>query len=293
MIGNYVRPLATRLLPLICVLMFTASAAAQDEQMPSEPADGVAAQPEPPGLEPEAAPPKKAVSQPPATEEAAGESYVWFLLRGGGPIGLVIILQSIVTVALTVKYLLELRRDKLIPPGLIAQFEERIKEKKYQEAYELTRNDGTFLGKVLAAGLGKLSAGYPQAIEAMHEVGEDESMKLEHRLSWLALMGTTGPLLGLFGTVVGMVDSFRIIATMETQPKPNQLADGISVALITTLDGMVVAIIATIAFMLLKNQASRLVLEVGMVSESLMSRFGGLARAGRAAGTTSGQSEAP
>ncbi len=224
-------------------------------------------------------------ASPPATEATKEESYVVFLIRAGGPIGIIIIIQSIVTVALTIKYLLEMKREKFIPPRLVAEFEDKIRDRKYQEAYELTRNDSTFLGKVLAAGLSKLSTGYPQAIEAMHETGEDESMKLEHKLSWLAMMGTTGPLLGLFGTVVGMVASFRVIATSETQPKPSELADGISVALVTTLDGMVVAIIATFAFMLLKNQAARLVLEVGMVSGNLMGRFSSMARPGRSSGS--------
>ncbi len=237
-----------------------------------------------------AAAPTDAAAPAVATESVQQENYVVYLLRGGGPIGAFILLQSFVTVGLTVKYVLEMRRDKFIPPALVAEFENKIRDKKYQEAYEVSRNNPSFLGKVLAAGLSKLSTGYTQAVEAMQEAGEDESMQVEHKLSWLALMGTTGPLLGLFGTVVGMVDSFRVIAVSETQPKPSQLADGISTALITTLEGMVVAIVATFAFLLLKNQASRLILEVGMTSSNLMSRFSSTSRPGRS-GTASGQNE--
>lgn len=266
---------------------------AQDEKTSapdSAPQDMPASQPEPgPDMGDTVRPqPPEAISAPaaptPTTEAPKEENYVIFLIRAGGPIGIIIIIQSIVTVALTIKYLLEMKREKFIPPRLVSDFEDKIRDRKYQEAYELTRNDNTFLGKVLAAGLSKLSTGYPQAIEAMHDAGEGESMKLEHKLSWLAMMGTTGPLLGLFGTVVGMVASFRVIATSETQPKPSELADGISTALVTTLDGMVVAIIATFAFILLKNQAARLVLEVGMISGNLMGRFSSMARPGRSSG---------
>ncbi|MCX7424867.1 MAG: MotA/TolQ/ExbB proton channel family protein, partial [Planctomycetia bacterium] len=144
---------------------------------------------------------------------------------------------------------------------------------QYQKAYELAKSDESFLGQVLSAGLGKLSQGYDQAIEAMQETGEEENMKLEHRLSYIALIGTISPLFGLLGTVQGMIASFMVIAASNTQPKPSQLAQGISMALYTTLVGLYIAIPAVAAFNILRNRVARLVLEVGIVSEDLMSRF--------------------
>ena len=227
--------------------------------------------------------PKGPGVQKPTQTAPPEESYLHLMLRSSGPIGIVLLLMSFFTVGLTVKFVLEMRRDKVIPPWLVTEFENRIKEKRFQEAYDLAKKDPTFLGKVLSAGMSKLTTGYAQAIEAMHEVGEDESMKLEHRLSWLAILGTTGPLLGLLGTVQGIIESFRVIATSETQPKPSLLAGGISTSLFNTFEGLFVAIIATVAFMLLKNHMARLVLEVGMASGNLMSRFSSVAPGGRAA----------
>ena len=129
------------------------------------------------------------------------------------------------------------------------------------------------MGHVLSAGLAKLQDGYPQAVEAMQEVGEDETMKLEQRLSYIALIGTVSPMVGLLGTVDGMVRAFRVIANSATQPKPSQLADGISTALITTLVGLLLAIPAIALFGIFRNRLARLVLEVGIYSERLMSRF--------------------
>jgi biopolymer transport protein ExbB len=110
-------------------------------------------------------------------------------------------------------------------------------------------------------------------MEGMQEAGEDENMALEHRLSYLALIGTVAPMLGLMGTVQGMIASFDKIATSPSTPKPAELADGISTALFTTLIGLGIAVPAMIFYSILRNRIQRLVLEIGMVSEGLMSRF--------------------
>ncbi len=191
-----------------------------------------------------------------------------------GPIYSVIFLGlSFSLVALFVMNLLASRRESVVPVSLVEGFEAHLNDKQYQEAYEMAKADDSFLGQVLSAGLGKLSAGYAQAIEAMQEVGEEENMKLEHRLSYLALIGTISPMMGLFGTVHGMIGSFQVIASSDTTPKAQDLAVGISTALFTTLVGLAIAIPAIAAFNILRNRISRLVLEVGILSEGLMSRF--------------------
>ena len=180
---------------------------------------------------------------------------------------------SFTLVALLVMNLLTARRENVCPATLVDGFESFLDEKQYQEAYELAKNDDSFLGQVLSAGLAKLSSGYPQAIEAMQEVGEEENMKLDHRLSYMALIGTISPMVGLFGTVQGMISSFQVIAARASTPPPAELAKGISTALFTTLVGLAIAIPAIAFYNILKNRIARLVLEVGIVSEGLMARF--------------------
>lgn len=209
-----------------------------------------------------------------STEPAAKESQLTFFYKALGVKYVIAFLAiSFTFVALIVMNVLTLRRSSIVPMELVEAFEANLNEKKYQEAYDLAKNDDSFLGHVLAAGLGKLSQGYPQAIEAMQEVGEEETMKLEHRLGYIALIGTISPMVGLLGTVDGMVESFQVIATMTTQPKPSELAGGISKALITTLVGLWIAIPAIALFGIMRNRMARLTLEVGIVSEGLMSRF--------------------
>lgn len=202
------------------------------------------------------------------------KSFLEWLVSALG-VGYIVIflLLSFTLVALFVMNLLAARRDGVCPPLLIEGFESHLDEKRYQEAYELSKADESFLGNVLSAGLAKLSSGYAQSIEAMQEVGEEENMKLEHRLSYMALIGTISPMIGLFGTVHGMIDSFWEIATGGGTPDAQKLADGISTALLTTLIGLGIAIPAIAAYNILRNRVQRLVLEVGITSEELMSRF--------------------
>ena len=92
-------------------------------------------------------------------------------------------------------------------------------------------------------------------------------------MSYLALIGTISPMIGLFGTVDGMIRSFYAIATAGSTPDANKLAAGISTALLTTLIGLAIAIPAIAAYNILRNRVQKLALEVGITSENLMGRF--------------------
>lgn len=186
---------------------------------------------------------------------------------------LVFAMLSFVMVAIIMMNMLQVRRDVLLPNEFVEEFEQKLNAKDFQNAYEMARGDDSFVARVLAAGMGRLSRGYSEAVEGMQEAGEDENMALEHRLSYLALIGTVAPMLGLMGTVQGMIASFNKIAQSAVSPKPSELAEGISTALFTTLIGLGIAIPAMVFYSILKNRIQRLVLEIGMVSEGLMSRF--------------------
>ena len=219
--------------------------------------------------------PAAAADDAPAEEVKKEESFLAWMIRASGVFGFILLLLSFVMVALIMMNVLQVRRENLLPQDFIEAFEQKLEQKDYPGAYETARSDDSFVARVLVAGLSKLNRGYEEAIEGMQEVGEDENMALEHRLSYLALIGSIAPMIGLMGTVYGMIQSFQTIANSATSPKPSELADGISTALFTTLEGLTVAIPAMVFYSLLRNRISRYVLEVGMVSERLMSRFGG------------------
>lgn len=223
----------------------------------------------------------------PAVENAGGgeeaavqESYlVWFYNALGVRYTVIFLTISFTFVAFFVMNILVNRRDSICPLHLVESFEGHLNDKRYQDAYELAKADESLLGQVLASGLAKLSTGYDNALAAMQETGQEESLKLDQRLSVLALIGTISPMFGLLGTVDGMVQSFQVIARSNTTPKPSQLAQGISMALVTTLVGLWLAIPAIMAFNLMKNRQTKLLLETGIISENLMKRFQGVAAA--------------
>ncbi|TWU17005.1 MotA/TolQ/ExbB proton channel family protein [Allorhodopirellula heiligendammensis] len=244
-------------------------------------------------VEPPAEQPVDAGGDAVAGQEAAGEAdggqadangaaetqkkdqslLTWFIKSLGIPYVIVFLALSVTLVSLFVMNMLAARRDTLCPHDLVEEFGQRLDENDNQGAYDLAKNDESVLGQVLAAGLAKVSRGYPKALEGMQEVGEEESMKLEHRLSYMALIGNLSPMIGLFGTVQGMIASFQVIANGGTTPEPSALAEGISTALFTTLVGLFIAIPAIAAYNILRNRVARLLLEVGVESENLMSRF--------------------
>jgi biopolymer transport protein ExbB len=240
------------------------AAAAQQDENPAPAADAGAA------------PAAQAAPGAPADESQAKprKSLLAFFFGAlGWRYTIAFLLISFTFVAFLVMNILALRRDQVCPRHLAEAFEANLNEKKFQEAFDLAKNDDSMLGQMLAAGMQNLQQGYDKALEAMGQVGEDENMKLEHRLSFLSLVGSIAPMVGLLGTVDGMVQSFMVIASSDTQPKPSKLAEGISMALITTLVGLVLAIPAIIAFNLLKNRLSRMVMETGQTSGNLMARF--------------------
>jgi biopolymer transport protein ExbB len=197
----------------------------------------------------------------------------WWIDALTWPYVIIFLAMSFVLVSLAVMNILAVRREAIIPQELVDGFDEKLNTKDFQGAYDLARADESLLGQVLSTGLAKLSGGYNKALEGMQEVGEEEAMKLEHRLSYMALIGNLAPMMGLLGTVQGMIASFDVIAKSTSSPKPSELAVGISTAMTTTLVGLMLAIPAIAAYNILRNRVARLLLEVGITGENLMSRF--------------------
>jgi biopolymer transport protein ExbB len=214
---------------------------------------------------------EKAGEEPP---ESPKKSFLKWLYESLTPrYVLIFLFITFNAVALVVMIVLGLRREAICPDDLALAFEARLNEKRYQEAYELVRNDKSFLAKILTAGMAKLSEGYGPAVAAMQEVGEEQNLKLEQRNSYIALIAQIGPMFGLLGTVDGMVQAFEVIAHSNVTPKPSELAQGIGTALVTTVVGLWIAIPMIAFYHFIRNRLTRLVLEAGAMSGNLMKRF--------------------
>ena len=160
-----------------------------------------------------------------------------------------------------------------MPEDLKNQFEELVTNRQFSEAYELVKEDDTYLGKVLAAGMAKVASGMDKSVAAMQETSDDISMSYEQGLSYVGLIAGTSTSVGLLGTVNGMIMSFQVIATATAAPKPNELAGGISTAMFTTMVGLIVSIPAVCLYQVLRNKLTRTVFEVSSISEDLIGKL--------------------
>jgi biopolymer transport protein ExbB len=201
------------------------------------------------------------------------ELSVGGLIVASGFIGWVIIALSVLGLTLVIEAWVTLKREKLAPPEMIDEVQALFDEGEYQEAMTLCEEDPNFFSRVTGAGLAKVGHGFDVMETAMSEMGDEESIKLHQKIGYIALVANVAPMLGLLGTVQGMIVTFNQIAASGGQASPAELANGISIALLTTLFGLLVAIPMTAAFAYLRNRLVRSVIEVGAIIEDLFERF--------------------
>ena len=200
-------------------------------------------------------------------------SYFEVIFFRGGVIGYIIWAISVVTVALIIRYMTLIRRATIIPELMRIQIQEMFENKEYRDAIDVTATDPSFLGYVIHAALAEAAHGYPAMERAMEEGSEERTTKMLRGLEWLNLIGNIGPMLGLFGTVWGMINVFFQIVEAGGMPKPEELAGGIGIALVTTLLGLAVAIPALAAYAIFRNRIDSLTSEAMVASQDLISNF--------------------
>ncbi len=208
-----------------------------------------------------------------AQDGGTGESKsLWDLIGAGGLVGWVIIICSVIALGLTIEHLINLKRDKLCPPDVVAELEALVDEGQYDDALALAQANPNFFTNIIGAALVKANEGYEEMTKAMEEAGEEESLKLQQKISYLNLIGMVTPMLGLLGTVLGMIGAFSVIEQLKS-PSPAMLAKGIYEALVTTCMGLIVAIPALSVYFFFKNKITRFVIETGILCGEFIVRF--------------------
>lgn len=155
-----------------------------------------------------------------------------------------LLFASIIALALIIERLVALRRSKVAPEGLLARVVGEVRQGTVNEAAINALEQGSPLGRVLAAGLRNVKSSREVMKESIEEAGRGVTHELERYLTTLGTIASISPLMGLFGTVVGMIEIFGSQA--PTGANPMQLAHGISIALYNTGFGLVIAIPAMI-----------------------------------------------
>jgi len=208
-------------------------------------------------------------------DDGGREVSLWSTIVAGGLIGLLVILLSIVAVALIVEHFMSIRRERIVPSALAETLGEHMAAEQYDMATEVCQNNDSFLARVVETGLAQRGGmfGFFDMQNSMQEVSEREVSKLYRKLEYLSFIASAAPMLGLLGTVTGMIRSFNEIAATEGAAKPSDLAGGISEALVTTCMGLIVAIPTMFFVSQFRNRIDSCVAEAETIVERLMGRF--------------------
>jgi biopolymer transport protein ExbB len=200
--------------------------------------------------------------------------FIGHFIRSLGPLGLIVLGSlSVALVAFIILLALDLRTGAIIPGGFVEEFTDTVNKRKFKEAFDLARTDNSFLGKVLTAGMSRLQYGLEDAREASANMLDTIKSSKEQINSYLAVIGTVGPLLGLVGTVFGMIKAFMALNQPGASIDPKTLADGISHALCMTLAGVGLAVPAIFFNAFFKNRIMKVSMECGNISDDLLTQM--------------------
>jgi len=210
-----------------------------------------------------------------------------FVVKGGWITWFVLIPLSVATVALAVEHCVSIRRTTVLPPDSQQRISALLADKRYADAVRFTAEDPSALSHVVNTGLLEASRGFVAMERALQESLEERAARLMRKIEYLNVIGNVSPMIGLFGTVYGMIRLFASIRAAGAIPEPAVIADDISIALVTTFWGLAVAIPALSVFALFRNRIDVLMAEVALTCERLLEVFkpGGEAAAYQAAAT--------
>jgi len=226
-------------------------------------------------IPPDAAPPAEnqaaAEAQPAAPQPAKhgiGLSDIdWMeLLEAGGTIGYIIIGLSIAMVALIIEHILSIRRGALMPQALAEEVHGLLSQGQLKQAEQACKARPSFLSYMLAAGLAEAQLSYATAEKAMEDAAQQQAARMYRKIEYLSIISNIAPMLGLLGTVWGMILAFMEFEA-KANPQVSELAPGIYHALVTTLQGLSVAIPAIAAYAFFRNRVDELVAQTSLMAE--------------------------
>lgn len=209
---------------------------------------------------------------PVAAEDPIPTQNLWNIIRDGGPLMIPICICSLILVAVVFERMISLRRGRVIPKPFVTRFVGQISagELDRAQALKLCEENGSPVAEVLAGAVRKWGRPAVEVEQAVIDAGERTTNGLRRYLRVFNGVATVAPLLGLLGTVVGMIRAFNAIATSDAMGRPELLATGISQALLTTAAGLTVAIPALILYMYFVSRVDRLIIDIDALGQQLV-----------------------
>jgi biopolymer transport protein ExbB len=204
------------------------------------------------------------------------KTTLWQMIQQGGWAMIPLGIMSVAMIYFIVQNALATREKVLLRPDLLPTFIQQMKEKRLTEAHSLCKQNETFFTYVFKAGLERCSAGreinFGKVKEAIEEASTEEITSIMKPIDYLSIIGATAPMLGLLGTVSGMIKAFQTIGS-QGMGKPEALAGNIGEALVTTATGLIIAIPAMLFYYYFRNKfiktAASLARNVGSLLDTL------------------------
>jgi biopolymer transport protein ExbB len=213
-------------------------------------------------------------------EHKGGGLTIMWVIEMSGVIGGFLLLLSIYFIATCVRLFIELRPEVTSPPEIVSQCESMLEQRNVQGIYDMVKADDSFFSQVMAAGVAELPHGLDEARDAAERQADALTVEMEKKISMLAVLGTLGPMIGLLGTLKGMIASFSVIATAtDGAPlKPAEVAGGISEALLLTFEGVALSVPAIYFYAFFRNRVSTLSVAAQLHSDDFLRRINRLMR---------------
>jgi len=199
--------------------------------------------------------------------------YFDILVVKGGVIGWILWVMNFAVIAMIIENFVNIRRDSILPADVFVQIKELMTGRHYREAIDLTSQETSYLSEVVNAALTESPHGYGALQRAMEEASEGRITRMLRHIEWLNLIGNIAPMLGLLGTVWGMINAFFKIVQAGGMPDPAGLADSIGIALVTTLLGLNVAIWSLAFYSVIRHRIDALCSEAMISCQDLVTTF--------------------
>lgn len=204
---------------------------------------------------------------------AAQDHTILDTILSGGPliimIWIAILATSVIMVTLIVQNIITMKPNKLAPPPLVESLRQTIAAGNYQEAWEICNQNKNYLANVLKAGLSRIGRGKEAVEDAVAEHGLREATLMRTRNSYLSVIGVVSPMIGLLGTVIGMMGAFAVLGQSGIK-NPQALSASIGEVLLATASGLFIAIPAFVAYYIFRNMSQKVIVIADDVVNSLL-----------------------
>jgi biopolymer transport protein ExbB len=195
------------------------------------------------------------------------------LIRSEGYIfGLLLFLMTVALASLVVLLALTLRRGRSIPPRFVREVTEQAGRREFGQLVERSRAERSFLGQVVAAGMGRLGYGLDEARRAAAQTAASLEASLRRPLNYLALVGILSPLVGLAGTLLGVALLLLAVARANEPVSAAAVAAGVGHSLVVTLHGVVLSLVAVFFYFVFKDRLRRVTTSANLIADNLLAR---------------------